>query len=65
MAALRASLDGTGITTGPVFRKVSRHGGVGKCALTPGSVARIVKRAARAAGLSGQAPVVTFRTLRA
>jgi integrase len=39
------------ITEGPVFRSVDRHGNVGETALAPGSVARIVKRAATQAGL--------------
>lgn len=39
------------ITEGPVFRRVDRWGNVGGSALDPGSVARIVKRAAARAGL--------------
>ena len=39
------------ITEGPVFRGVDRHGNVSDRALGGGSVARIVKRAARRAGL--------------
>jgi integrase len=39
------------ITGGPIFRSVDRHGNVGEAALAPGSVARIVKRAATQAGL--------------
>ncbi|MEP0546341.1 MAG: site-specific integrase [Rhodothermales bacterium] len=39
------------ITEGPLFRAVDRHGNVGDTALAPGSVARIVKRAASRAGL--------------
>ena len=34
-----------------VFRAVDRHGNVGDTALAPGSIARIVKRAAAQAGL--------------
>ena len=39
------------ITEGPVFRGVDRYGNVGAKALDSGSVARVVKRAARRAGL--------------
>ena len=39
------------ITEGPLFRSVDRHGNVSKRPLASGSVARIVKRAARGAGL--------------
>ena len=45
----RAWLAASGITSGPVFRAVDRHGGAGR--LDSGSVARILQRAARAAGL--------------
>jgi integrase len=40
-----------GIAEGPIFREVDRHGRVGARALTSGSVARIVKKVFRAAGL--------------
>ena len=43
------------ITEGPVFRSVDRHGNVGSEALDSGSVARVVKRAARRAGLDPSA----------
>jgi site-specific recombinase XerD len=49
--ALRAWLKAAGITRGPLFRPVDRHGRVGPGRLTDRSVARIVKRAAKAAGL--------------
>lgn len=49
--ALDAWLTAAGITSGPVFREVDRHGRVGTGALSDRSVARIVKRAIAAAGL--------------
>lgn len=49
--ALDAWLEAAGITSGPVFREVDRHGRVGAGALSDRSVARIVKRAIKAAGL--------------
>jgi site-specific recombinase XerD len=48
--ALRAWLDASGITDGPVFRRLSRVGTIGK-PLTPQSVALIIKRRADSAGL--------------
>ena len=48
--ALRAWLDASGITDGPVFRRLSRAGAIGT-PLTPQSVALIIKRRADAAGL--------------
>lgn len=47
---LDAWLSAAGITSGPVFREVDRHGRVGASALSGRSVARIVKRAIAAAG---------------
>ena len=47
----RAWMRAAAITTGPVFRAVDRHGRVGPGRLDPGSIARVVKRAAAAAGL--------------
>ncbi|WP_239375771.1 tyrosine-type recombinase/integrase [Frankia sp. Cj5] len=41
-----------GITHGPAFRAINRHGGVSSGRLYPGSVARIVQRRVAAAGLS-------------
>lgn len=49
--ALDAWLAAAGITEGPIFRDVDRHGNVGAAALTGRSVARIVKRAIAGAGL--------------
>ena len=40
-----------GIETGPAFRAVDRHGRVGQGRMNAGSVARLIKRAAEAAGL--------------
>jgi integrase len=52
--ALRAWLDAAGITSGPIFRGVAKGGKmVRRGRLDPGSVARIVKRAAARAGLPG------------
>lgn len=67
VAALQAWLDAAKITDGPVFRSVDRHGRVGKRALTDRSVARVIKRAAAAAGLdeklfSGHSPRAGFVT---
>lgn len=49
--ATRAWLDQSGITRGPLFRKIDRWGRVCQARLTAQSVALIVKAAARAAGL--------------
>jgi site-specific recombinase XerD len=51
--ALRAWLDQAGISEGEgtVFRAVDRHGHVSEKGLYPGSIARILKRASRRAGL--------------
>jgi site-specific recombinase XerD len=49
--ALRAWRSAAGIATGPLFRAVTRHDQVAAERLTDGSVARIVQRAARRAGL--------------
>jgi site-specific recombinase XerD len=43
VSALDAWLEAAGITQGPVFRSVDRHGNVGAGALTDRQVARIVK----------------------
>ncbi len=48
--ALRAWLDAARIDRGPVFRAVGRYGRIAKQPLSGRSVARIIKRAARAAG---------------
>jgi len=39
------------ITSGPAFRSVDRHGRLGRARMNAGSVARLIKRAAEAAGL--------------
>jgi site-specific recombinase XerD len=49
--ALRGWLDSTGITEGPIFRRVTRTGAVSSPLNAP-SVALIIKRRAKAAGLS-------------
>jgi site-specific recombinase XerD len=48
---LRAWLDQAGITVGPLFRAIDRHGLVSEQALHSDSVAYLVKRGARRAGL--------------
>lgn len=50
---LRAWLDAAGITEGPLFRKIDRHGNVGARALAGRAVAIIVQRTAAEAGVSG------------
>jgi site-specific recombinase XerD len=47
----RTWIAGAGITCGPAFRSVDRHGRVGRERMNAGSVARLIKRAAEAAGL--------------
>ncbi len=49
--ALQAWLNAAKIRSGPIFREVDRHGNVGAGRLTDRSVARVVKRAIRSAGL--------------
>lgn len=51
--ALAAWLEASGVTTGPLFRAVNRHGRVGERALSGVSVGLIVKKAV---GLSGLDP---------
>jgi integrase len=53
--ALQTWLEAAGVTDGPVFRKVDRHGHVGLAALTPQAVALIVKRSVEAVGLDPEA----------
>jgi integrase len=48
--ALRAWTDTAGITTGPLFRPVTRHGTIGPGRLTAASVNRAVQRAVARAG---------------
>ena len=47
----RAWLVAAGITSGPAFRAVNRHGQVAPGRLNAGSIARLIKRAAAAVGL--------------
>jgi len=59
--ALRAWLEASAITTGPLFRALDRHGGLSATALDAGAVARIIKAAVARAGLdpavySGHSP---------
>lgn len=49
--ASAAWLEAAGITEGPVFRSVDRHGNLSSEPLDPGSIARILKKAARRAGM--------------
>jgi integrase len=44
-------LQRTGLTEGPVFREINRHEQLGERPLHPSSVARVVKRAVKSAGL--------------
>jgi integrase len=60
---LRHWLEMTLITSGPVFRKVDRHGHLGTEQLSPSTVAQVVKRAAALAGLD--ATVFSGHSLRA
>jgi integrase len=57
--ALAAWLDAANIENGPLFRAVDRHGKVSSRALEPGSIARILKKAARRSGMS-EAEVATL-----
>jgi site-specific recombinase XerD len=47
----RAWIAAAGLTSGPAFRAVDRHGRVAPGRLDAGSIARMIKRAAKAAGL--------------
>ncbi len=49
--ALREWLGAAGITSGPLFPRVDRHGNVGKIGITRKGITIAVKRAARYAGL--------------
>jgi integrase len=51
VSALRRWLTEAGISEGPVFRAVNRHGSVSPSPLSPRSISLIVQRSARAAGL--------------
>jgi len=50
--ALAAWLHAAGIVDGALFRAVDRHGNVSARQLEPGSIARILKKAARRAGMN-------------
>jgi integrase len=52
VTALRRWLAAAHITTGPVFRRVDRHGHLGTGRLCSASVAQVIKRAAAQAGIS-------------
>lgn len=52
---LQAWLDGAGITEGPLFRHVDRHGRVAPARLSGQAVSELVRRAARRAGLDASA----------
>jgi hypothetical protein len=49
--ASAAWLEAAGIIEGPLFRAVDRHGNVSSEPLDPGSIARILKKAARRSGM--------------
>lgn len=49
--ALTAWLELAGITSGPIFRPITRHGAILPARLSDRSVARIVQRSTEAAGL--------------
>jgi integrase len=51
IAALEAWIEMSGIKSGPIFRGLTRHGGVRKGAMNDQEVARLVKRLAQGAGL--------------
>lgn len=53
--ALRAWIEAAELVSGPIFRPVDRHGNISTDRLTGHAVARIVKRAAGAAGLDASA----------
>jgi integrase len=54
IGAVKGWLDAAGITEGPILREVPRFGTIGTERLSGLVVARVVKRAARAAGLDPQ-----------
>jgi site-specific recombinase XerD len=61
--ALRSWLEAAVITSGPVFRSVDRHGHVAAHALSPRSIAKILKCAATRAGID--ATLIAGHSLRA
>lgn len=54
VALVRDWIDAASISSGPLFRRVTRHGEVGTGAMDGGSVARIVKKHADALGLDAE-----------
>jgi integrase len=52
--SLRTWLDTAGIVSGPIFRSIDRHANIANTRLTDQSVALVVKRCARAAGLDSE-----------
>lgn len=61
--ALRSWLEAAAIASGPVFRSVDRHGHVAAHALSPRSIAKILKCAATRAGID--ATLIAGHSLRA
>lgn len=61
--AAQAWLEASGITVGPVFRPVDRHGRIAPARLSDHAVALVVKRYARAAGMDQE--VFSGHSLRA
>ena len=51
VTALRAWLDRAGISEGPIFRAVDRHGRIAETTLNDGAVARVVQKLAATTGL--------------
>ncbi|PTQ66536.1 site-specific recombinase XerD [Nitrosomonas oligotropha] len=49
--SLREWLEHSGITEGPIFRSINRHGHIGEQAITSQSIALVIKERAAAAGL--------------
>lgn len=54
VAALEAWLSAAGLTEGPIFREITRHGHLGTEALSDRSVARIVKKVLGGAGFDAE-----------
>ena len=63
VSALRAWLDAAGIVAGPVFRSITKWGGVGACGLNPASINAILASAAELAKLV-YAPELSSHSLR-
>jgi len=51
---MQAWIEEASITSGPLFRSVSRHGNVQSSGLSPGDIARVVKKLAERAGLDSK-----------